>query len=131
MVTDSRERLRARWIPDGAWKYYRHLVQGAYLLYQINSDRPQRAMALLFNPPHAPGELVGQLAATYDVVQSKAAIGAATALYYDPVADKLRRGAGGSGGGSPRRFRTVLDQLTTFDLQSLGRATFGADAAGV
>jgi len=111
---------RAKWMPESGWKYYRHLVLGAYLIYLTSQDRPQRATALLHNPPHTPGELVGQLAATQDVAQSKAAIGAATTLYYDPQKKTMKRGAGGSGAGSPRRFRTVLDQLDrTFDLQSL------------
>lgn len=111
---------RAKWLPEGGWKYYRHLVLGAYLLYATNHDRPQRALAVLHNPPHTPGELVGQLAATQDVAQSRAAIGAATTLYYDSQRGTMKRGAGGSGAGSPRRFRTVLDQLDrTFDLQSL------------
>lgn len=119
---------RAKWIPDGAWKYYRHLVQGAYLLYQINSDRPQRAMALLFNPPHTPGELVGQLAAKQAVVQSRAAVGAATLLYFDESKGMLKRGSRGRTGkdnpnalgGTPERFNLVLEQLDrTYDLHSL------------
>jgi hypothetical protein len=111
---------QAKWLPESGWKYYRHLVLGAYLIYATNHDRPQRALALLHNPPHTPGELVGQLAATQDVAQSKAAIGAATTLYYDTDRGTMKRGAGGSGAGSPRRLRTVLDQLDrTFDLQSL------------
>lgn len=111
---------QARWLPDSGWNYYRHLVLGAYLIYATNHDRPQRALALLHNPPHTPGELVGQLAATQDVAQSKAAIGAATTLYYDIERGAMKRGAGGDGAGSPRRLRTVLDQLDrTFDLQSL------------
>ena len=111
---------RAKWLPESGWKYYRHLILGAYLIYATNQDQPQRAMALLHNPPHTPGELVGQLAATQDVAQSKAAIGAATTLYYDRKRGAMKPGAGGSGAGSPRRLRTVLDQLDrTFDLQSL------------
>lgn len=111
---------RAKWFPESGWKYYRHLVLGAYLIYSTNHDRPERAMALLFNPPHTPGEVVGQLASTLNIAQSKAAIGTATALYYDSQRSAMRRGKGGSGRGSPRRLRTVLDQLDrTFDLQSL------------
>jgi len=110
----------AKWLPEAGWKYYRHLVLGPYLIYSTNQDRPKGAMALLHNPPHTPGELVGQLAATQDVAQSRAAIAAATALYYDDARSKLRVGASGSGAGSSRRFRTVLDQLDrTFDLQSV------------
>ena len=111
---------RARWLPEYGWNYYRHLVLGPYLIYSNSADCPQRAAAFLHNPPHTPGELVGQLAATQDVAQSKAAIGAATALYYDPQKKSMKPGAGGDSAGSPRRFRTVLDQLDrTFDLQSL------------
>jgi len=110
----------AKWLPESGWKYYRHLVLGAYWIYAANSDHPERAMALLHNPPHTPGELVGQLAATQDVAQSKAAIGAATSLYFDMEKGRPKKGAGGSGPGSPRRLRAVIDQFDrTFDLQSL------------
>lgn len=110
----------AKWIPQPGWKYYRHLVLGPYLIYAACAAHPARAMALLHNPPHTPGELVGQLAATQDVAQSPAAIEAATELYYDPSVRALKRGSGGRGPGSPSRYRMVLDQLNlTFDLQSL------------
>jgi hypothetical protein len=112
---------QARWLPaDNSRRYYRHLVMGAYLIYEANRDRPQRAMALLHQPPHTPGDVVGQLAAYQKVVQSKAAVGAATKLYYDINCGAIKRGAGGSGPGSPRRLCTVLEQFDrTFDLQSL------------
>jgi hypothetical protein len=111
---------RARWIPQMGWKYYRHLVLGPYLIYATCRDDPRRALALLHNPPHTPGELVGQLAATQDVAQCRAAISVATALYYDAERQTLRRGAGGSGPGSARRYRTILDQLDrTYDLHSI------------
>jgi hypothetical protein len=111
---------QARWLPDSGWKYYRHLVLGPYLIFAANQDHPQRAMAALHNPPHEPGEVVGQIAATQDIAQSKAAMGAATALYYDPSRGVIKRGAGGKGPGSSLRFRTVIDQLDrTFDLHSL------------
>lgn len=110
----------ARWLPDSGWKYYRHLVLGPVLIFANNSDCPERAMVVLSNPPHKPGELVGQVAATQDIVQSRAAIGAATALYYDRTRGIIKRGAGGKRPGSSRRFRTVIDQLDrTFDLHSL------------
>lgn len=111
---------RAKWIPQAGWKYYRHLVLGPYLILASNQDCPERAMALLQGPPHTPGDLVGQLAATQSVAQSRAAISAATSLYYDSSTGTIRRGGGGSGPGSPRRLRAVLGQLDrTFDLHSL------------
>jgi hypothetical protein len=112
----------ARWLPEvgNGLRYYRHLVLGPYVIFSTNQDRPERALALLHNAPHTPGEVVGQLAATQDVTQSKAAMGVATRLYYDNVTHKLRSGSGGVGPGSARRLRTVLNQLDrTFDLQSL------------
>lgn len=111
---------RARWLPAMDWKYYRHLVLGPYVIFFANRDQPRRALALLHNPPHTPGEIVGQLAATQDVALSKAATAVATALYYDFTAGRMKPGASGSSPGSPRRFRTVIDQFDrTYDLQCL------------
>ena len=122
-IEDGRRKIgeRAKWVPDATWnKIYRHLVLGPYMLYDSNHDQPERAMALLHNPPHKPGEVVGQLASTYRVVQARSVIGVATRLYYDSKQECLKPGSGGSGWGSARRYRTVLDQLDrTYDLQSI------------
>jgi hypothetical protein len=113
---------RAKWIPliGVSRRYYRHLILGPYEIYLTNQDRPERAAVLLHNPPYKPGELVGQLAATQHIAQSKAAVGAATMLYYDRDRKVLKAGAAGKGPGSPRRYRTVLDHFDrTFDLHSI------------
>ena len=112
---------RARWIPEvgKSWRSYRHLVLGPYLIYLVHFADPQRAMCLLYTPPHSPGELVGQIAAVAGFVQCPAVVGAATRLYLN-ADGKLRRGAGGRGPGSAARLRDVLGQFDrTFDLHAL------------
>ena len=113
---------RARWIPetDSSRRHYRHLVLGAYTLYHANEDKPDRAMVLLSNPPHTPGEIVGQLAASQGLMQCRSFVGAATRLYFDGERGTFRRGTAGRGAGSAERLRTVMGQFDrTFDLQSL------------
>ncbi len=113
---------RARWIPDldDAWRYYRHLLMGPYLIYGAHSDDPSRAMALLCQPLHRPGDLVEQLVSRQLLVTCPAVVGAATRLYYSEKRGTLRKGVGGKGAGSARRFASVLMQLDlTFDLHAL------------
>lgn len=113
---------RARWIldPHNFQRYYRHLLAGPYRIFRAYSDQPILAMCLLCGPPDKPGDLVEQLASRQELVTNRAIIGAASRMYYDPSSEKLKRGAGGKGRGSPRRFADVLQQFdVTFDLYSL------------
>ncbi|GJQ27720.1 MAG: hypothetical protein HBSAPP02_27520 [Phycisphaerae bacterium] len=112
---------RARWIPriDSARRYYRHLLLGPYLIYAAHSDHSQRAMCVLCQPLHAPGDVAEQIAARPQLVTSRAIVGTATRLYCDGDGS-LRRGAGGKGTGSARRLGDVIMQLDrTFDLHAL------------
>jgi len=95
------------------------LVLGPYLIYNAHNDDPRRAMCVLCQPVHAPGDVVEQMAARPQLVTSRAVVGVATHLYYAGDGS-LRRGAGGKGPGSARRLGDVLMQFDrTFDLHSM------------
>ena len=113
---------RARWVPAvGNYRqYYRHLLAGPFLIYRAHHDNPYRAMALLANPPHQPGDIVEQLASRQELVTNPSVMEAATKLYIDPETGKPKRGTGSKGPGSPRRLATILNQLDlTWDLYNL------------
>jgi hypothetical protein len=101
--------------------YYRHLVRTPWL---VAIDHGEFARVLLIPagassqaPLATRGEIIEQLASRQDYLGNPAIIQAAYHLYYDETKQKPRRGAGGSGGGSPRRLATILQQLgLTFDL---------------
>jgi hypothetical protein len=112
----------ARWIPRSSdfRRYYRHLFLGPWSIYRAYRDRPERALALLCQPPGRPGDLVEQLASRQQVVTNPVILEVATGLYVDPVSGKQRRSANAKGRGGPRRLITVLDQLDlTWDLAML------------
>jgi hypothetical protein len=113
----------ARYVPSGhAWRYYRHLLAGPYLIYKAYRERPDRAKIILCPPLSIPGEFVGQLASRQDFVQNQAIIEAATFLYFDEQAGqpKQRVALKEHKPGTLRRFVDVVNQLdVTWDLFSL------------
>jgi hypothetical protein len=114
----------ARWIPVGtAFRYYRHLLGGPYLLFKAFRDDPDRAKIVLCSGVDSPGDFVGQLASRQDFVQNKAVIGAATTLYVDSASGKPKRGASPTQKrpGTLRRFVDVVNQFDpVWDLYSIG-----------
>lgn len=104
-------------------RYYRHFIRTPWLAVQLHGDA---ARVLLMppgqgkEPPLARrGELVEQLSSRQWIFGNRKIIRAAFEMYFDVEAGKVRRGAGGSGGGSPRRLATIVDQLElTWDLQN-------------
>jgi hypothetical protein len=113
----------ARYLIVEKWKRYRHLVLGPYAIYHQYRNNPADALCVLYTKPAQPGEIVGQLGAKLSIVQSRAVVSAATKLYMS--GSTPRRGAGGSGSGSPRRLNAVIEQLDrTFDLQSMDPSEF-------
>ena len=112
---------QARYIPELAnfQRYYRHLLAGPYLIFRAYRDNPEKALAVLCQPIHVPGEIVGQLAARYDSVANKALMELATWLYVDPVTDKPKPGTSSKTNGAPRRLWDVMQQFDlTWDLYS-------------
>lgn len=113
---------RPRWEPavDNYRQYYRHLLAGPYLIYRAHSDNPRRAMALLANPPHQPGDIAEQLASRQELVTNPSVMEVATRLYINSATNGPKRGAAGRGPGSARRLAAVLNQLDlTWDLYGL------------
>jgi len=117
-------RAEARWIPSGhAFRYYRHLLGGPYLIYKAFRDEPDRAQIVLCGAVDSPGDFVEQLASRQDFVQNKAVIDAATSLYLSPESGKPKRGASPTQRkpGTLRRFVDVINQFDpVWDLYSIG-----------
>ena len=107
-----------RWIPENKYNtYYRHLLAGPYNIYKSYIKYPRKALSLLCNPPNKPGELAEQLASRQEIVTNHSITGAATKLYINPKTNKFKKGAGGSGLGSPRRLADIMNQFDlTWDL---------------
>lgn len=109
----------ARYIPEGAdhKRYYRHLLLGPYLVFRAHHSQPDRALILLCQPLHSPGDIVEQLVSRQELVTNPVIVRVATELYYDPTTGMPKRGAGGKTGGSARRLAEVADQFdVTWDL---------------
>lgn len=117
---DARYLLQA----DDYRKAHRHLLAGPYLLFSAHSDNPGAIKGLLTTELDTLGEVYEQLASKKYLITSRAVVSTATALYLDPTTGTLRRGAGGSGAGSPRRLSDVLQQFDkTYDLLAMSPKT--------
>ncbi len=109
----------ARHIPEPSnfQRYYRHLLAGPYRIYRAHRDDPRRALALLCQPVDSPGDVVEQLASRQELVTNRGIMGLATKLYVTTNTLKVKKGAGGKGGGSARRLSDVIEQFDlTWDL---------------
>lgn len=96
---------------------YRHLVAGPYFMIRAHQGAPTVVKGLLATPPDAPGDVYEQLASRKEIVTSQSVMYAVTTLYWDPDANRLRRGAAGSGPGSARRLAEIMMQYDlTYDL---------------
>ncbi len=105
----------ARWIPTGhAFRYYRHLLCGPYLIYKAFRDAPERAAIVMCNAVDTPGDFVGQLASRQDFVQNKAVIDAATLLYFNPETGRQKRGSSPTE-RRPGTLRRFVDMVNQFD----------------
>jgi hypothetical protein len=113
----------ARWIPSGhAFRYYRHLLGGPYLIYRSYREAPEKARIILCGQLEKPGDFVEQLASRQDLVQNKSVIEAATLLYYDEEKGRPKRGSQSTEHkpGTLRRFVDLVMQLDkTWDLFSM------------
>ena len=121
---DDSGRLRVqeywRWYPSapGDWqKGQRHLVRMPVLLLR---ELRGNADHLLATHPSVLPEIREQLT-SQNAMSNKEFQVVAKLLYFDVSTGKLRRGAGGKGGGSPRRLAKVRQQFdVTWEIEELG-----------
>lgn len=99
--------------PQDYKTYYRHYLSGPYRIYKAHLAHPEEAYGVLATAVNSPGEVVEQIASNQEIVSNSTLLGVVTRLYMDAATKKLKRGSGGSAGGSPRRLAAVLAQ---FDL---------------
>ncbi len=108
-----------RWYPSSPndWqKGQRHLVRMPVLLYVMFENDADH---LLCNKPSVMPEIREQLTSRNNMLIGSFQA-AAKSLYFDDKTGKLKRGAGGSGPGSPRRLSKVQQQLdVTWDFDEL------------
>lgn len=113
---------RPRYIPEvgNFRRYYRHLLLGPYWIFRIYERNPDVALALLWQAPNKPGDVVAQFAAYQELVTNAGVVEAVTRLYFDPVTKRERRGAQSKERGGARRLVDVLNQLdVTWDLYGM------------
>lgn len=119
-----------RWFPSDPndWqKGQRHLVRMPVLLLSTLGDNADH---LLCGRPGVLPEIREQLTSQQDMF-NLAFQQVARTLYYDRENGGLKRGAGGKGGGSPRRLAKVRQQLdVTWDIESLQVANILATLPG-
>tara|TARA_B100001250_G_scaffold133964_2_gene114541 strand:+ start:2049 stop:2765 length:717 start_codon:yes stop_codon:yes gene_type:complete len=94
-------------------RYYRHYLGGAWDIYNIHRDNPERALILLCQPVNAPGDIIEGIASRKDLVTNKPLMQAMTDLYFDMNKRKPKPGAGSkiSRPGSSRRFVATIQQF--------------------
>lgn len=118
-------RDRSRYILKGDFRhYYRHLLAGPYRIYCVTAQCPERAMVVVCQPLHEPGDIVEQLASRQEFITNMGILELATRLYYDSRKNKIKKGASSRDGpGGIRHFIRLLNQLDlTWDLYSLSAA---------
>ena len=122
---DGKRKLResARYVASRhAFRYYRHLLAGPYMVFKAYRDTPETARIILYGSLATITDYTEQLASRQDIVQNRAAIGAATVLYFDSESGKPKRGAAPNTAkpGTLRRFTDLINQLDpTYDLYSM------------
>ena len=104
--------------PKNWRRYYRHLLASLQGLYIVNLKIC--LCHFLAYPVHIWSDLHEQLFAYQQIATNKPLIGAANKLYWDEKNSKIKKGAGSSGPGTPRRFSSIVGQFEiTFDLNAM------------
>ena len=86
---------RARWIyqPTNAYRYYRHLLAGPYLIVAAHRDNPDRAQILLYNDVVKPNtRWVETICGSQQALYNKSLLEALTSSVINPRTQKIRTG---------------------------------------
>jgi hypothetical protein len=103
--------------PKNWRRYYRHLLACPARLYCELGDLSD---AFLSSPIHIWGDFHEQLTAYQSIATNRPLIETASKLYWDSSTQKLKKGSGSKGAGTPRRFSDLVGQLElTFDLNAM------------
>lgn len=123
----------SRWIfmPHDFNRYYRHLLAGPYMIFEMHKDDPSLAAILLYNEVTKPNTAyVEQIASRPLLVDNKAAMRLIHDMYFDYSRNKPKR-IGETGAtvvaGDIRRFGVVFNQLAlTWDVAGLTASELAA-----
>lgn len=123
---DGHGRRKARkdgsYIPlvDNRLRYYRHLLLGPYVVRKALDGRRTSIEFLLAPSLDVATDEVYRLLVEGPLIQSEAAVGAVTSLYWDANRATRKRGVGVKEAGGMRRFVEVLQQFDrTYDLHAM------------
>jgi hypothetical protein len=104
-------------------RYYRHAVRTPWMAVKDHGEHAK--VLLLTSGKGTRTDINEQLGAYQDLFANRTIIASAYAMYFDKHQQKPRKGAGGKGGGSPRRLANIARQLElTYDLQECSPAKF-------
>lgn len=104
-------------------RYYRHAIRTPWMAVKEHGEHAK--VLLLTSGKGTRTDINEQLGAYQHLFASKTIIASAYAMYFDKEQQRLRRGAGGKGGGSARRLANIARQLElTYDLQECSPAKF-------
>ena len=106
-------------------EFYRHLILGPYYLYYTARDNPERVKVLLYDEPTTMNEVMVQFGSYQTLMQNKALQATIQRLYFDDTRNRIKRGAGGKGAGTPRRLMDFFRQIElNYDLGSISEERF-------
>lgn len=118
----------ARYVLESQRRAYRHLAWGAWwAIDQFGEDGEYLLLPITIGEhplEFGGGEVMGQIGANQMTTSAPSVIRLGRILYADPSTGRQRRGSGGKGRGSPRRFVKVLRQFQlTYDFGSMDEST--------
>ena len=90
---------------------HRHLLASPFYIFELYRSNSKVCKCVMWNRLSVHGELQEQIAARQPIVQNPALMGVVSALYFDFTKNNVKKGSGGSGPGSPRRFAEAVDQF--------------------
>ena len=92
-------------------EFYRHLILGPYYLYFTARDNPDRVKVLMYDEPTTMNEVMVQFGSYETLMQNRELQSMLQRLYFDEARQRIKKGAGGKGAGTPRRLMDFFRQI--------------------